>query len=301
MKLHNGKNIALVDELEMGLEPHRIRGIIYRLKKTQQQVFTTTHSPVVIRELDVSENGLYVCRRDAVGNVVVESMAIVPDIQGAVRTNAEAFLGSRIVACEGLTEIGCLRAYDVSKFDADNPPIWSLATAYFNAGGGSKIKAACSQLSRLGYRLAVVCDNDADDQLSATDIAELQALGAHVCQWSDGNSTEHQLFADLLWVHVPELLKKICENHDTLELKTVVNSIQKEARLADQALGPDPTAWAENALLRKVIGDLAHKGKWIKRMDYARKAFQFSLSKLSDTSIIKTNLASLWSWIQCND
>ncbi len=28
MKLHGGKNISLIDEIEMGLEPHRIRGLI---------------------------------------------------------------------------------------------------------------------------------------------------------------------------------------------------------------------------------------------------------------------------------
>jgi predicted ATP-dependent endonuclease of OLD family len=64
MKLHDGKNISLIDELEVGLEPHRIRGLIYKLKNSNQQIFTTTHSPVVIRELKVVENELYICKRD---------------------------------------------------------------------------------------------------------------------------------------------------------------------------------------------------------------------------------------------
>ena len=51
MKLNGGKNISLIDELEVGLEPHRIRGLIYRLRNSGQQIFATTHSPVVIREL----------------------------------------------------------------------------------------------------------------------------------------------------------------------------------------------------------------------------------------------------------
>ena len=63
MKLHGGNNISIIDELEAGLEPHRIRGLIYKLKNSDQQIFTTTHSPVVIRELCVSDNELYVQAR----------------------------------------------------------------------------------------------------------------------------------------------------------------------------------------------------------------------------------------------
>jgi hypothetical protein len=151
IKLHGGKNVSLIDEIEMGLEPHRIRGLIYKLRNSPQQVFATTHSPVVIRELDVAAHELYVCKRDAAGAITVQSLGTVPDIQGPVRSNAEAFLGSRIVACEGATEIGCLRAYDLFRLDAKDPPVWSLSTSYFNCGGASSIAPTCPQLVKLGY------------------------------------------------------------------------------------------------------------------------------------------------------
>ena len=183
MKLHGGKNVSLIDEIEMGLEPHRIRGLIYKLRNSPQQIFATTHSPVVIRELDVSAHELCVCKRDVTGAIAVQSLGTVSDIQAAVRTNAEAFLGSKIVACEGLTEIGCLRAYDLHRLDASDPPIWSLSTSYFNCGGASKITLICPQLIQLGYEIGVLCDNDAADQLSEAEIQSLRAAGAHVCQW----------------------------------------------------------------------------------------------------------------------
>ena len=83
MKLHGGKKISLIDEIELGLEPHRVRGLIQRLRNAGQQILTTTHSPVVIRELNVAADELYVCKRDVSGGVTLESLAIVPGIQGA--------------------------------------------------------------------------------------------------------------------------------------------------------------------------------------------------------------------------
>ena len=298
MKLHDGKNISLIDEIEMGLEPHRIRGLIQRLRNAGQQILATTHSPVVIRELNVAANELYVCKRDVSGRVTLESLAIVPGIQGSVRTNAEAFLGSKIIACEGPTEIGCLRAYDLYRLDESNPPVWTLATAYFNCMGGGRIAEACRQLVGLGYRTAALCDNDAPDQLNAKQVEELRALGVHVCQWDDANFTERQLFGDLPWSRIPALLETICSNHDTIALASIVDRIIKDPRVAGQDLGTDPVTWAESPVIRQVLGDLAHRGGWIKRIDYAEAAFGFALPHLPDDTVIKSRLAVLWDWIQ---
>lgn len=298
MKLHDGKNVSLIDEIEMGLEPHRIRGLIYKLKNSQQQIFTTTHSPVVIRELSVSDNELYVCKRDAEGRVGLDSLGVVPDIQGPVRTNAEAFLGSRIVACEGLTEIGCLRAYDIYRLDEHSAPVWTLATAYFNCGGSSKIKSVCPKLVDLGYRTAVLCDNDAPAHLSAQDVGDLRGKGVHVCQCETGNSTERQLFHDLPWQHIPDLLTTISQNHDTLELATIIDAIRTASGGGEQDLAGDPTDWPNSPALRQVMGDLAHERSWIKRIDYAARTFRFALPLLPDDSVTKSRLNALWNWIQ---
>jgi putative ATP-dependent endonuclease of the OLD family len=301
MKLHGGKNISLIDELEVGLEPHRIRGLIYKLRNSNQQIIATTHSPVVIRELGVADDELYVCKRDAAGNVNLESLSVVPDIQGQVRTNAEAFLGGKIVGCEGPTEIGCLRAYDVYRLDENNPPVWSLATSYLNCGGASRIRPVCDQLLVLGYRIAVLCDNDAPTHLSFTDIQSLQRSGAHICQWDNGNSTERQLFADVPWQSIPEILKAICGNHDTLKYATVIDGIVNHPSVQELNLVADPANWPESQTLRQVLGDLANSSGWIKRMDYAEKAFTFAFPRLADTSVIKARLNALWSWIQKNE
>ncbi|MDH3274716.1 MAG: ATP-binding protein, partial [Gammaproteobacteria bacterium] len=298
MKLHGGKNVSLIDEIEMGLEPHRIRGLIYKLRNSPQQIFATTHSPVVIRELDVASNQLFVCKRDAAGAVTVQSLGSVPDIQGSVRSNAEAFLGSRIVACEGPTEIGCLRAYDLFRFDASDPPVWSLSTSYFNCGGANRIAPTCPQLVQLGYKTGVLCDNDAPDQLSAADVTALQAAGVHVCQWEEGRSTEEQLLAELPWDQVPALLQLVSDGHDTIEHATIINAIRNDRRLAALALDGDPAEWPERDLIRQVVGSLAKAGKWIKRVDYAQNVFAFALPHFPAGGSLRTRLDALWQWIQ---
>ena len=298
MKLHDGKNVSLIDEIEQGLEPHRIRGLIHKLKNSEQQIFSTTHSPVVIRELSVADNEVYVCKRNIEGTVTLESLGVVPSIQGPVRTNAEAFLGSKIIACEGPTEIGCLRAYDIYRFDENSVPVWSLATAYFNCGGIGQVKPVCPKLVELGYQTAALCDNDAPDQLSEQDVQYLRGKGVHICLWEPGNSTEHQLFCDLSWQHVPALLTTISQNHDTLELPSIVESIRNDSRIAGQNLSTDPANWPEGPVLREVMGDLANAGSWIKRIDYAAKTFRFAFPLLADNTVIKTRLNALWKWIQ---
>jgi len=298
MKLHGGKNISLIDEIELGLEPHRIRGLLFKLKRTPQQIFTTTHSAVVVRELTVGDNELYVCKRDAEGNVTVASVASVPDIQGPVRVNAEAFLGSKIVACEGLTEIGLIRAYDIFRLDKRDPPVWTLATAYFNCGGADCIKTVCPKLAQLGYHTAALCDNDAPNHINDGDVATLRANGTHVCWWESPNSTETQLFKDFPWAYIPALLAKICECHDTLELASAIDLIQKEPRLAAINLSANPAEWTDGLLLRQVMGELANKCKWIKRVDYSANVFRWALPLLPDTTMIKTRLAALWTWVQ---
>ena len=298
MKLQGGKNISLIDEIETGLEPHRIRGLLQRLKNSEQQVFATTHSPVVVRELAAAN--LYVCCRDDEGRVDVESLGTVDGIQGPLRTNAEAFLGRKIVVCEGATEIGCLRAYDTYRFGEGGSPVWSLATSYFDSGGAGKIESTCRQLDELGYKTAVVCDNDAPRQISEDTVTQLRETGIHVCQWEKDNSIEKQLFQDIPWENIPELLSVIADAHDTLELDTITDRVRKNPGVKDLKLSNDPAGWpeSESLVLRNVMGNLAHEDKWIKRIGRAEEVFEFALPLLPDGTVFKKRLDEFWKWIQ---
>ena len=298
MHIGEGANIAAIDEFEAGLEPHRIRGLICRLKSGSQQVFLTTHSPVVIRELDATAGDLQRCRCDRDGSVHVTNLSSVPDIQPTVRSNAEAFLGGTIVACEGRTEIGCLRAYDAYRFARGGAPVWNLATSYFDCGGAGNILSVCKKLRQLGYRVAALCDNDAPQTLDAASLAELDDIDVFVCQWKAPNSTEHQLFEDLPWEEVPELLRSIASAHDTMALGTMIDLIRRAHDDEGGPIGNDPTTWRQSQALARVLGDMAHQHKWFKRIDLAERTFSHALPRIPTATTLQMRLTALWRWVE---
>lgn len=97
------------------------------------------------------------------------------------------------------------------------------------------------------------------------------------------------------------MLDRTSDHHDTLERATIIDSIRKAPSAAELALGTDPAAWPESPDLRQVIGDLIHERGWIKRIDYAAKAFRFALPLLPGTGVMRTRLAALWTWIQSDE
>ncbi|MGE3319852.1 MAG: ATP-dependent endonuclease [Candidatus Berkiella sp.] len=303
MKLHNGRNITLIDEIELGLEPHRIRGLLNNLKRAGQQVITTTHSPVVLRELDVSNNELYVCIRNTDGIVQLKSLGCVPESQGPIRSNPEAFLGRKIIVCEGATEIGCLRALDNVMFNAGDIPVWSMNTVYFNAAGIGNVKTAALALSSLGYKVATLCDNDTPKQFNNDNIKELIDAGIQVFSWAEGNSIEQQLFLDLEWADLSETLTTIAKVHDSKTKESLIQSIN-----CLLSVSGDSNTWIESMQLRQAIG-LAAAGKnangdskdnshWFKRIDYSENLFNFVIPKLSNDTLLKSKLMDLWRWVQ---
>jgi len=95
-----GSHIALIDEIEHGLEPHRIARLLKYLqlptkgkeKVLASQIFMTTHSPVVIRELTASE--IFAVRSEAGVTEVHSITATAKHTEAAqryLRSSPEAF------------------------------------------------------------------------------------------------------------------------------------------------------------------------------------------------------------------
>jgi len=255
------RHFLLVDEIEYGLEPHRISLLVSHLRKRVEasgQVFLTTHSTSVLREVRFGE--IFVCRRDTTGKVEVKHSAATAtallDAKRYVRDLGEALLAKTILVCEGQTEVALLKGYA----EGAQRQFQRFGATVID-GGGASAPAIAIHFASLGYRTALLTDSDAP--IPPTFSASLKAGKIPHFEWGDGRCTEEELFMGTPQDLRPKILELIAdeigEPRTLGELSSVVH--QKLETLQQASAYLSDQEW-----LRR-IGRLAHKSKWIKK-DY---------------------------------
>ena len=203
--------ITLVDELEHGLEPHRIIRLLGSLgakeKDSPLQVFATTHSPVTVRELAAPQLNVV---RHHLGHHHVVQVRSAMDVQGTIRAYPEAFLASSVLVCEGASEVGLLRGLDLYLTRKDlAPSLTARGVALVDAGGVNKLYGRVQAFVALGYRTLAFRDDDA--QPSASDEAQFVAGGGKLVMWRPGRALEDELFIGLPDAAINELIERAGE------------------------------------------------------------------------------------------
>lgn len=205
-------SILLIDELEHGLEPHRIIRLLDSIgakeKQPPLQAFVTTHSPVALRELSGSQ--LYVLRSDG----ATHRAALVgtdDEVQSTIRVHPEAFLAAKVVVCEGASEVGLLRGLDWFTVDAGKRSLTAHGVALVNAGGCKEIYRRAEAFQRLGYRTAVLRDDDVAPDAAAE--AKFVAASGKLVHWQAERALEDELFLSLPDAGVLALLERAIELH----------------------------------------------------------------------------------------
>lgn len=207
-------SIILVDELEHGLEPHRLIRFIGSIGTKEAipplQAFVTTHSPVALREF--SGDQLFVLRETA-GKHSATRVGSDNPVQGTIRKYAEAFLAPTVVICEGASEVGLVRGIDQFRVASGQTSIGALGVALVDCGGGGPDQPfeRAAAFHALGYRVAVIRDDD-KPPTEATENA-FKAAGGHVAKWGAGRALEQELFLSLNEAGVTALLAKAIELH----------------------------------------------------------------------------------------
>ena len=174
-------SIILVDELEHGLEPHRlirfIGSIGAKAASPPLQAFVTTHSPVALREL--SGDQLFVLRQSG-DKHTAKLVGSNNPVQGTIRKFAEAFLAPSVIICEGASEVGLVRGIDLHRVAQGFTSIGASGVALVDCGGGGPDQPfeRAAAFHELGYRVAVIRD---DDKPPTPDVeATFLALGGTV-------------------------------------------------------------------------------------------------------------------------
>ncbi|MCY1640668.1 ATP-dependent nuclease [Methylorubrum sp. SL192] len=278
-KASENTSVVLIDELEHGLEPHRIIRLLGSLGSKEAteplQVFATTHSPIALRELSGSQ--LIVVRRNSA------SMRLLPigtddGVQGTIRTCPEAFLAGSVLICEGASEVGLVRGIDQYRTSKGLPSIFASGVALVDAGGVNKIYSRAPAFSGLGYRCAVLRDDDV--AVDADVESAFTSAGGTVFKWDTGQALEQAIFAGVSDEAVHELIKMAAEDiewntindhlknfsSNTIDVNSFGGAITPEMRVClGMASKNKKTPWFKTvtrmeAIGRDVIGPDLEKG-----------------------------------------
>ncbi|MFD1557462.1 ATP-dependent endonuclease [Paraburkholderia silviterrae] len=295
MGLEEG-HITLFDEVEFGLEPHRITRLIKHIREDKRgQYFLTTHSPTVLRELTVKE--LHVVHsKGGVAQIISAAQDGLQEheVQGKIRSSTEAFLAKKVVVCEGATEVGFLRGFDDYQVENKKDPLSFHGVALLDARGASKLKALAKAFKSLRYDVSVLADGDAEKQFSPADEAELVTLGVPVHVWSDKLSLEERAFQDLPWASVLVSVKL------AQELGFPAND-QVRSKFGEE-LEKQVDQWEDSPKLRTAIGSAAKGCSWFKDTTRGDLWFKAIIPAFQDAAFAKKNLAlelgKLWAWVE---
>jgi len=257
--------VALVDELEYGLEPHRIMRLLNSLGAKDGgvplQVFLTTHSPVVLREL--SGDQLYVLRNIGAAHSVGR-VGVCDDVQSTIRSDPEAFLARSVIVCEGASEVGLLRGMDEHYVGLNFLSLQASGVAYVDTGGGHPDRALFRGLAllSLGYRVAVVVDNDKVPDVTMVD--RFVRGGGYLFRWRAGRALEDEIFSSLPGDAIAQLIELA---QDYTEDGTVNNHIvTTTSGRSNLAIIQSEAAAGYSAASREILGRASRirKAGWFK-------------------------------------
>ena len=217
--------IVLVDEVEHGLEPHRVIRLLGSLgakeKEPPLQVIATTHSPVAVRELAAAQLNLVRKGVDGIHRVIRVGDSV--DIQGTLRVFPEAFLAAKVIVCEGASEVGFLRGMDLYLSGKDVvSPMAALGVALVDAAGIDKAYARVNAFVALGYKAAVFRDDDAQP---APELERNFLAGSgKLVKWRPGRAIEDELFGSLPDQAVAALVERAVEIHGQTRVEEHIRS-----------------------------------------------------------------------------
>ncbi|TCJ96313.1 ATP-dependent nuclease [Nocardia alba] len=268
------KTVLMIDEVEYGLEPHRLVHLLGRLRNSSSaaQAFVTTHSPVAVEQLNAED---FAVIRSSYGDVKIKMLRDYPAIQALLRSRPSAFLARKVVLAEGRTEygllLGLLDDWNSKQAVGGAPSSSALGVAVADGVGGVQAAQRAQSLIELGYEVVLFIDND--DRGADKEIQDAASLGCEVVRWSLGNATENQLMETLDAAGLSSLIELAVDTRSgRATVCQDIDSFWENGKLEDLDVG----RWVESGAMtieeaRSLICKSAIKRKWFKGIDYGKK------------------------------
>ena len=311
-------SILLIDEIEHGLEPHRIRRLIKRIcddrhstnmrkgttissasvRTSKGQVITTTHSPTPIMALDV-KCLRFVASKNGVTSVMQIEPSRTSSLQPIARKFAHAFLARKVLVCEGKTEEAILRVLDDIWATSHNGSTFATCGVVpFCGEGRSLAPVVAVEFRRLGYEVCFF--GDSDQPLSVSE-DELTEEGIVVALWSDHMAIEERVSSDLPLTALQEVIALATALTNEGQVRTALEKYLGN-KLPKGSL--QISEWIEGGIAeasaRKAIGIAAKSkdGQWFKDITSGEELGRIiatHLARIPKTPLAKT-LAVLEEW-----
>lgn len=273
LALAEAGGIILIDEIEQGLEPDRIRNIVRRLQATNNgQIFLTTHSRDVIVEAAVQD--IFIKKQDEL--LKFEGIKEELDaFQGVLRAQPEAFFAKRVICCEGATELGIMRGIEDCLYEEKNETFALKGVIAVDCRGSSIFYKYARLFDSVGYDVCVFCDDDNKDIQKEKKHTQEKDIPIYCCQ--EGNAIEQQMFDDLPWDSILQLIG-IVQDYDSKKVQDVPykeeifdlideekrNEIRQKCAILAKGNKNRP-AWYKNVDLGQEVGKVIYHG--LKEMD----------------------------------
>lgn len=295
-------SIVLVDEVEHGLEPHRIRKLLKILcdDRKKGQIIMTSHSPTAV--LARSADELRFTRLES-GHVDVLNCSKEAEdaLQSVLRKCPVAVFARSVVVCEGKTEEGLCTSLNQAWTRSHGGEGFELMGVVAVCGEGDEAPKVACQFAKLGYRTVLFGDSD---KLPASTKVATEAAGAELLLWDGNMATEQRIATDAPLSTLQELLNVASE---TKSKESCIDSCKAElAKLGGDtavATGIDINEWlrkgADERTLRTTIGNAAKSSKWFKNLNDGERLGNLVAAALPDIAgtPLGAKLKALENWV----
>lgn len=178
--------LTVIDEIERGLEPYRLRQLLETLSVDEQQCFVTTHSPVVLAAAKKAALW-YIDGSGRVGRLPQDK------ITRQQSRDPETFLSRVPIIAEGITEVGFLRLLLNLVFDGKD---MVHGIRVVDRGGNEAMLGVLEALKDAGINVAGFCDDEGKFPGRWTKLKV--GSGPKLFQWQEGCLEENII------AHVPD-------------------------------------------------------------------------------------------------
>jgi hypothetical protein len=300
------KSIVLIDEIEHGLEPHRVRQLLKIIcgNMTPEdndfgQVMMTTHSPTPIVALPV-EHLRFV--KSYEGTTVIDKVnrGSIEALQSVVRSRSHALLSRKIIVCEGKTEEALCRVLDNYWAELHNDENFAYQGVVAVDGvGRTNGPSSAMEFKRIGYDVLYFGDSDKPIEPNKT---ALKDAGISVVLWEGEMATEERITTDLPLEYLQKFVNAAIEEFGE---NRVLDAISTKLGATITSLGPDINKWIGEGYseenIRSAVGLAAKKTLkgWFKNLNAGERLGEIVVSALNDIkgNPLEKSISQIEGWI----